>query len=309
MPARMPEWDIGFAAATPLRSLLSQPGAGRRRAPWGYLGMRLIGSLVAAGLLALAGAAHAQPGTQMQAGVQGSAAASEASGAPPGWQFSVTPYLWLPALRGTLQTPLPRIGDPSSEISSGAVLTNLARVPVMLAGEARYGRFALVGDFVYAGVQQDINTRGIGYQNGHSILVSTFGTLLGMVRAVETPSQSFEIGGGVRVWNFDVKLSLNPGARPGAIGKGSSTWADPIVAARYGAMLSPRFGTSIYADIGGFDTGSRLTWQVVGSLDYAVTDSTVVRAGWRYLNVDRTRGSFGVDLGFNGPFLAGTFRF
>ena len=272
--------------------------------------MRLIASLVAAGLLlVMPGGAQAQPGHPLQAGVPAATPAEGAAAAPPAWQFSITPYVWLPALRGTLQTPLPRLGDPSTEISSGSVLTNLARVPVMLAGEARYGRFALVGDFFYAGVDQDISTRGIGFQNGHTILVSTFGTLLGMVRAVETPSQYVELGGGARIWNFNVKLSLNPGLLPGAIGKGSASWADPIVAARYGAMLSPRLGATVYADIGGFDTGSRLTWQVLGSLDYGLTDSTVVRAGWRYLSVDRTRGSFGVDIGFNGPFLAASFRF
>jgi len=35
----------------------------------------------------------------------------------------------------------------------------------------------------------------------------------------------------------------------------------------------------------------------------------VLRAGWRYLSVDKKRGDFRLDLGFNGPFIAATFRF
>ena len=55
--------------------------------------------------------------------------------------------------------------------------------------------------------------------------------------------------------------------------------------------------------------GSRLTWQAVGSLDYDLTSRTVLRAGWRYLSVDKKSGNVGVDLGFNGPFVSATFRF
>jgi len=253
--------------------------------------MRPWASVAAAGVLALC------------------AAPASAETPPPSWQFSVTPYIWLPALSGSLETPLPRIGDPGFDIGSGTVLTNLARVPVMLAGEVRYGRFALFGDFVYAGVEQDINTRRVAFQDGHTILDSTFGTLLGMVRAVETPTQSFDLGAGTRVWNFGTKISLNPGLAPGAIRKTSLSWADPLLAARYAATLSPQFGVSLYGDIGGFSAGSRLTWQALGSLDYHLAAGTTLHAGWRYVFVDRERGSYGVNVGFNGPFFGATFRF
>jgi hypothetical protein len=53
---------------------------------------------------------------------------------------------------------------------------------------------------------------------------------------------------------------------PGVIRKASLNWADPLVGARYHAMLSPRFGVSVYGDIGGFNTGSRLTWQAIENL-------------------------------------------
>jgi hypothetical protein len=76
-------------------------------------------------------------------------------------------------------------------------------------------------------------------------------------------------------------------------------------------MLSPRFGVTAYADVGGFNTGSRLTWQAIGSLDYDLTNWATLRTGWRYLKVDKWNagGSVGLDLGFNGPFFAATFRF
>lgn len=261
---------------------------------------RPVRSLLAAALLVLgAGAAQAQP-----------AATPAAPANAPAWGFSLTPYVWLPALRGTVQTPLPRVGDRSFELGSGTVFTDLSAVPVMVAGEIRYDRFMLVGDFVYSAVTQDIRVgRDLLFDGGHVRAITTFGTLLGMVRAVETPSQTFDLGAGTRIWNFSNKVSLNPGLAGGAIQKSSLTWADPLLAARYHARLSPAFGLSLYGDVGGFNAGSRITWQVVGSADYDMSQQVTLRAGWRYLNVDKTRGSVGVDLGFNGPFLAATFRF
>jgi hypothetical protein len=254
---------------------------------------RLSVLMVALGSMLHGGTAHAQ------------------SSQPPGWEFSLTPYAWLPAMRGNLQTPLPRVGDRSLSIGAGTVVTDLDALPAMLAGEARYGRFSILGDFFYAALAQDLSTRDLLWQGGHSRVTSTVGTLLGMVRVLEAPRQSVDIGAGTRIWGFTTKVSLNPGLEPGVIRKASLNWADPLVAARYHARLSPRFGVTAYGDIGGFDTGSRLTWQVVGSLDYDLTDWAILRAGWRSLNVDKrnTTGSVGIDLGFNGPFFGATFRF
>ena len=231
------------------------------------------------------------------------------SGPPAGWEFSVTPYAWLPALSGTLRTPLPRVGDQSFGLSSGSVLSDLDALPAMIAGEARYGRFAVVGDFFYAALAQDLDTRNLLWQGGHSRVTSSIGTILGMLRVLDEPRQSIDLGAGARIWNFSTKVSLNPGLEAGVIRKNSVSWSDPLVAARYHAMLSPRFGVTAYGDIGGFDTGSRLTWQAMGSLDYELTERATLRAGWRYLSVDKKSGSLGLDLGFNGPFLAATFRF
>ncbi len=261
--------------------------------------MRHILRIAVAALAALAaGTAQAQP------------AAAPAPATAPAWGVSVTPYVWLPALRGSMQTPLPRVGDRSLSLGSGTVFTDLDAVPVMVAGEVRYDRFILAGDLVYSTLAQDIRVgRDVLFDGGHVRSISTFGTILGLVRAVDTPGQTVDLGAGTRIWNFSNKASLNPGQISGAIQKSSLTWADPLLAARYHARLSPAFGLGVYGDIGGFNAGSRLTWQVIGSADYDLSASTTLRVGWRYLYVDKTKGSVGVDLGFNGPFLAATFRF
>jgi hypothetical protein len=238
------------------------------------------------------------------------AATSARAEGPPVLEGSITPYVWLPAMTGSVQTPLPQTGDRRFDLSSATVLSGLSTVPVMVAGELRYGRFVLLADVFHAGVTQDIRTpRDLLYEGGRLRAITTFGTLLGMVRAVETPGQSLDLGAGFRTWNFDNKVSLNPGLLPGVIQRSSLSWTDPILAARYRLRLTPSLTLSAYGDVGGFDVGSRLTWQALGAVDYALTPSTTLSAGWRYLSVEKTRGAVGVDLGFNGPLLSATFRF
>ena len=82
-------------------------------------------------------------------------AASRAQTAPsalPGWQFSVTPYLWAPTIDGTLRYSLPGTGrgatSADARISSINLLESLDGA-AMIAAEARYDRFSVLTDFIY----------------------------------------------------------------------------------------------------------------------------------------------------------------
>lgn len=225
------------------------------------------------------------------------------------WRVSVTPYAWLPGVTGDITTPLPGFGNRTSSLSSGGVVTSIDALPVMLAGEVGYGRFSLMGDFLYSALRQDISTRDVLHNGGHSRVSTTLGTLMLGFRALELPAHTLDLAAGVRMWNVDTKLSLDPGRAPGRIVRATSAWADPILALRYSGRFNERWGATVYGDIGGFDTGSRLTWQVIGSVDYAWSQSTTLRAGWRYLAFERGSNAVTLDLAMNGPFLAATFRF
>jgi len=225
------------------------------------------------------------------------------------WRVAIMPYAWLPGVTGDITTPLPGFGNRTSSLSSGGVVTSIDALPVMLAGEIAYGRFLLMGDFLYAALRQDISTRDVLYSRGHTRVSTTLGDILAGYRVLELPQHSLDLAAGVRLWNVETKLSLDPGRLAGRILRPSSSWADPILAARYTGRFDDRWGATLYADMGGFDVGSRLTWQVMGSVDYALNRNTTLRAGWRYLAFERGSNAVTLDLAMNGPFLAGTFRF
>lgn len=228
---------------------------------------------------------------------------------PPAWEFYVTPYAWFAGLNGSLRTPLDRFPGRDFSADFDTLLADISGVPIMGMAEVRYGRFGVVGDLLYLSLDQNLDTRDVAFRGGHSLVNTAIGNVLGLYRALDLPNQSLDIGAGVRIWSTTAKVSLNPGLLPGAIQKSTTTWADPLIAARYHLALSDRFGLTAYGDVGGFSAGSVLTWQAIGAIDYRASEAIVLSLGWRYLSFDRKRGDFHLDLGFTGPFIAATFRF
>ena len=59
------------------------------------------------------------------------AASAQDATAPGGYQFFVTPYLWLASVHSTTKTPLARVPDVNSNVSTIDLLSHLDGVPVM----------------------------------------------------------------------------------------------------------------------------------------------------------------------------------
>ena len=70
--------------------------------------------------------------------------------APERWSFTLTPYLWLPNVDGTLKYGVPpgASGAPEVGVGPNNYLENLSAV-LMLAAEARSGQWSIVSDLIY----------------------------------------------------------------------------------------------------------------------------------------------------------------
>ena len=68
-----------------------------------------------------------------------------------GWTFSITPYAWLPTVSTTYSYTGPRGARVTNTISAGIgdYISEL-NFELMLGGEARYDRFTIMTDLVYA---------------------------------------------------------------------------------------------------------------------------------------------------------------
>ena len=66
------------------------------------------------------------------------------------WTFSITPYLWMPSIDGTLRYGVPpgTSGSPEVQVGPNDYLENL-RFAMMISGEVRKGRLLAFTDLIY----------------------------------------------------------------------------------------------------------------------------------------------------------------
>jgi hypothetical protein len=101
--------------------------------------------------------------------------------------------------------------------------------------------------------------------------------------------------------------------KPGPLLGGSRDWWEPIIGARMVVPFAERWSAAIRGDVGGFDIGSRLTYNVYGGVDYRPWKSASFKLGYRVYYVDYSDGSgsnlWGFDGLLHGPYLGVTFYF
>src|SRR5215471_5032513 len=236
------------------------------------------------------------------------AAAQEVSA---GYQFFVTPYLWLPSIHATTLTPLAHEPQVNSNVSFIDLLSHLDGAPFMGSFEARYGSLGFLVDTIHLPVSTRITTHDVFFQGGNAELHANMGTGIALYRVLEDPVQFADAGLGFRAWGFAADLGLSPGLLAGVSVNRSGGWTDPLIGARYHRELGNGFALTAYGDVGGFGIGAHTDWQVLGTVDYSLSPSWNLRLGYRSLNFNITgsEGRFGFNVHLRGPIIAGTFRF
>jgi hypothetical protein len=84
---------------------------------------------------------------------------------------------------------------------------------------------------------------------------------------------------------------------------------DPFIGGRFIVKLADRWSLVARGDIGGFNVGSELAWNVIGTVDYRMTDHASLLVGYRHFDIDYEDGRFSFDTVYTGPFLALNFTF
>ena len=247
-----------------------------------------------------------------------------------GWTFSLTPYIWLPNINGQLKYSIPADGGGRPEVDTGPnnYLENLS-FALMLAGEARKGKWSLFTDLIYIDFDGEKSAmRAVNFGGdrvGTSLNASTKSSLTGAAwtfgtgyTAMQSPKHTLDVLGGVRYFGLKASSDWQLGAAvngpnagqtfaaSGSISQREDLW-DVIVGLRGrwklgdGAWFVP-----YYVDVG---TGSsELTAQALAGIGYAFKWGEIV-ATYRYVLYEMGDDKLLQDIRFAGPAIGATFRF
>jgi hypothetical protein len=249
--------------------------------------------LIALGLTGWADQAQAQMGQEWEAG--------------PGWSLRLTPYLWMIGIEGDLAT---LSGVPPVEVdwSFGDVLDNLDLAFTSFL-EARHGAFSILTELSYLRLGGEADLRGPLLDDVELTTGVLFVTGLGTYEALAGRAWRLDALAGARAWHARTELEFGPGLLPGRTVDESEVWVDPLVGARIRIDLGRGLSATGLADLGGFDVGSTVTWEVMATLGYQLKDWIFAHAGYRHMRVDYENGDFLYDVELSGPIVGATFRF
>jgi hypothetical protein len=227
------------------------------------------------------------------------------------WQgidILLTPYLWIPWSSVDVSPFDSRIPSASGTVGAGKLISHLTWVPFTGAAEARHDQYGLLIDYMHVPLKAGIDTRGILFGSGTAGSTLNVGTAMGLYRPISRPDQYLDLGLGVRAWGLDGDISLTRGLLPAVSVFRGSSWADPLIAARYHHELGNGFGATAYGDVGGFGISAHVDWQFVGTIDYTARPGVDLHVGFRGMGFDKDMAATQLDVKMYGPFLALTFH-
>jgi hypothetical protein len=209
--------------------------------------------------------------------------ASAQSGSGGDWQVSVSPYLWLPGVHGTVGA-----FDRDAGVSASPIdLLSHLRFGLMGDADARWKRLVLPLDLIWGRLADDkaVPRLGLGATTADvkaSIFLLT--PKVG-VRVLDEPKVKCDFLTGFRYWHLGQNLHFSPSLLNLNF-SASQNWVDPLVGGRIETPLSSKLEATFFGDVGGWGTGSQLEYQVGGVLGYKLKETATLQAGYRYLAVN-----------------------
>lgn len=237
----------------------------------------------ASGVVALAGTAQAQSSTDRV--------------------FQITPYAWMTGMGGNI-TPFTGAPTVSVDKSFSDLIKDLDAA-FFISAYARQGNVIFMGDVSTSSSSRSGAAPVLGLP-GTAKLKQTSLTALAGYRVAQTPEATFDILGGARHWRVKGEVGVPVAALDAAR---SVSFTDPIIAARANFQIAPGWSALLYADVGGFGVGSRITAQLMGTVNYQLRENAFMSVGYRHLHVDYRSGGTRFDMRMGGPIIGATLRF
>jgi hypothetical protein len=223
-----------------------------------------------------------------------------------GFHFLVTPYIWFAGMHGTTGV----LGHDTAVHASFGDIFSYLNIGLMGVVEPRYNRILFPVDILWMKLSDnkglpvnDLLAESIKAKLNETMIAPKVG-----YRFLDQDKFKADVLIGARYWHIGSTLTLNPNP-PLPSFSDSANWVDEVAGMRFQYFLTPKAMVTIAGDAGA--GGSKLDYQVGGSLGYQVPHNIVLQAGFRYLSVDyrpNGRKQFVYDVDMPGLIVGATFN-
>ncbi|MDA1380320.1 hypothetical protein PCI56_11625 [Plesiomonas shigelloides subsp. oncorhynchi] len=237
------------------------------------------------------------------------AAGSEAS--TPQWHYELTPYIWAVGQDG-------KVG-----IAEGPGNGQQFEQSFLISGIAWTWRgWQLLKHAMTAGVMLDAiylrisdqatlsGPRGLVDIDADGKVTQQQYAVAGYYRVLDEQTKVDAVAGlRYNIINWDANATLTSPLLPDVSVTPTTSerkrWVDPYVGIRvlHDFVNYNQWSVTGYADVGGSGSGSDLTWQMIGSVNYAFSPTLQGRFGYRYFSIDYDRDGFVYDVATSGVYV------
>jgi hypothetical protein len=233
------------------------------------------------------------------------------------WQFALTPYFMASAINATAGIgPI----ETDVDLNAGDVLEDIKGGFMMMA-EAQRDRWVFAFDGSYFKLADGVS-RSVAGPFGK---VSATGAVeLSSSQYIYQPMVGYRITDdqviadaylGARYTKLKTYAKLSTSSS-GVVFPGgersisaNESWTDPVIGGRVNWPIDEKFSVVGMGDIGGFDVGSKLTWQLLATLRWQFVDNFAASAGYRMIYQDYEKDNFAWEVTYSGVILGVSYMY
>ena len=219
------------------------------------------------------------------------------------WEYSLEPYILAASIEG--DAGVGRITGAPVNVDFSDILENL-EMAFMIHGEAvNSSQWGIMLDYGFMDLGADISGPLGGVIN--SEISQNIMEFLVFKRQLLN-NRSYDIYAGIRWWDIDVDLQIDPAVLPGTVSTAiDESWVDPVIGARLFSPITNDWTFMLRGDVGGFGVSSDFSSLVRVGASYNIKKNLVLNLMYQGLWVDyedgtpNTPGFFSYDTVTHGP--------
>ena len=216
------------------------------------------------------------------------------------WEITISPYFFAMSADYTSTIDGKKA---AIDMSFKDIIDDMDVLGGALHIEAWKGDWGILLDGIYTDMEGDFGPKNNLSTKTTDIMIDLLGGYRLLKNTLFDRPLSVDIGAGLRYHYLkqEAQFSL-PGARPKIKAGGSYDWVEPVIGTRIRWAFTEKVALLLGADMGGFGIGSasKLTWSVNTFINYQFSKHWSVAGGYRYLDMDYSRGSGNSKFGFDG---------